>query len=154
MASGAETVTISHPDGPLEVPADAVLRLTEPLLGFPDRMEYVLLPTVRQGVWWFISVGEPSVTFVLADPFVVKPDYSVDLTDADQQALQITSVDDALALVILSLPPIHGEKVTANFRAPLVFNLRSGCGMQIMGRDESVELQAEVSIGAYRMIEV
>ena len=150
--SGTATVVIDHPEGQIEVPASAVIRLTEPLLGFPDRLEYALIPAAREGIWWFISVHQPTVTFVLADPFVVKPDYGVDLTDADQAALQISSVDDGLALVMLSLPPIAGERVTANFRAPLVFNLQARYGMQIMGRDEMAELRATVSLSSYPTI--
>jgi flagellar assembly factor FliW len=146
-------VVIDHPEGPLEVPASAVVQLTEPLYGFPDRLEYVLIPAARQGLWWFISVHQPTVTFVVADPFVGKPEFSIDLGEIERQQLGIAAVDDVLVLVMLALPGPAGGDVTANFRAPVVLNLRTRVGMQILGTRETDRLAEPVDLARYAMVD-
>lgn len=147
--SEATTVTIHHPEGQLEVPASAVVRLTEPLYGFPDRLEYALVPAARQGLWWFISVHQPTVTFVVADPFRAKPGCTVDLTEADCQALDVTAAEDALILVMVTLPVASGAPATANFRAPLVLNLRARRAAQTISHDDSARLQEPVDLASF-----
>ena len=152
-AVGVPTVVINHPEGPIEVPGSAVVRLIEPLYGFPDRLEYALIPAARQGLWWFISVHQPTVTFVVADPFVGKPDFVLDLGDTERQQLGITATEDVLVLVLLALPPHPEGTVTGNFRAPIVLNLPSGIGMQVLGTSDTHQLAAPVDLARYAIID-
>lgn len=149
MDQAQDTIAVVRDFGTIDVPADAVVRFTEPLWGFPDRTEYVLLPAARRGMYWLLSVGDPPATFVLADPFVVAPEYVVDLSEADKAQLQIEQDADALALVMVALPGSSAEPVTANFRAPVVFNLRARVAAQIVGRDESYALRTPVDLTTY-----
>jgi flagellar assembly factor FliW len=149
MSESSATVTISHASGTLEVPAEYVVHFREALWGFPDRLDYVLLPTARQGVWWMISVGEPVVTFVLADPFVSHADYAIDLGDTERTMLGLTDPTDAFALVMVTLPSAAGEPATANLRAPIVFNLADRRAAQIVHRDESHSLRAPIDLAVY-----
>jgi flagellar assembly factor FliW len=149
QAADAATVHINHPEGQLEVPASAVVRLTEPLYGFPDRLEYALIPAARQGLWWFISVHQPTVTFLVADPFRAKPGCTVDLTETDCQALDVTAPEDALILVMVTLPVASGAPATANFRAPLVLNLRARRAAQTISLDDSARLQEPIDLASF-----
>lgn len=144
------TYTITSPAvGTIEVSADAIMRFREPIWGFPDRTEYALLPAARQGLWWLLSVQEPHTTFVLADPFVGRADYGIDLGDSERDALQIEQPTDALALVMVALPLTPTEPVTANFRAPIVFNISKGLAQQVVNRDESYSLREPINLAAY-----
>jgi flagellar assembly factor FliW len=125
------------------------VQFREALWGFPDRLDYVLLPTARQGMWWMISVGEPTVTFVLADPFVAHTEYAIDLGDTERTMLRLTDPTDAFVLVMVSLPSAPGEQATANLRAPIVFNLAERRAAQIVGRDESHSLRAPLDLTVY-----
>jgi len=149
MEQSTGTVTIAHTFGTIEVPTDAIMRFLEDLWGFPDRSEYALLPAKRDGVWWMMSVGEPSTTFVLADPFIVDPAYELDLGEAEKSRLKIESGDDAIALVMVALPATAGEPATANFRAPIVFNLRERLALQIVSRDERWGMQEPIDLAKY-----
>jgi flagellar assembly factor FliW len=141
-----DTVTIQHAGGSLTVPAQSIVHLSEALWGFPDRLDYALLPGARQGLWWFMSTGEPQVSFVLADPFVVDPDYVVDLGELEKHMLGITDANDVLALIMLALPAAPQDTVTGNFRAPIVINLRTRRAMQIISRDDSHGMKQPVDL--------
>lgn len=147
--SMTDTVTIQHAAGTLTVPAQSVVHLSEAIWGFPDRLDYALLPGARQGLWWFMSTGAPQVSFVLADPFVVEPDYVVDLGDLEKSMLGITDPTDVMALVMLALPSIPQDTVTGNFRAPLVINLRTRRAMQIISRDDAHGMRQPVDLSKY-----
>ena len=149
MEQSQGTVTIAHSIGTIEVPADAIMRFVEDLWGFPGRSEYALLPAKREGVWWMMSVGEPSTTFVLADPFVADPSYELDLGEAEKSRLKIESEADVIALLMVALPLTAGQQPTANFRAPIVFNLREQLALQTVSRDERWGLQEPIDLAAY-----
>ncbi len=121
----------------------------EAMWGFPHRNSFALLPAARRGLWWLISVDQPATTFVLADPFIVDPAFVVDLGDTERLTLGIETPQDAFTLVMLTLPQSSGESVTANFRAPLVFNLRRQKGLQVMSRDESFPLKGPMDLARY-----
>ena len=150
MEQSSGTVTIIHGSGTLEVPQDAVMQFTTPMMGF-GHTEYALLPAARRGLWWFIATGDEPTTFVLADPFVAIADYEVDLNDAEREELALHDERDALALVLLVMPAVAGERVTGNFRAPLVFNLADRKVKQVVNRDERYGLSETVDLSRYEL---
>lgn len=135
--------------GSIEVHADAVMRFVEPLWGFADHTEYALLPAARHGLWWLLSLTDSSAVFVLADPFVMQSEYVIDLGDAEKAALEIEADTDAIALVMMTLPSQAGEEVTANFRAPIIVNVRQRLAMQIVNRDEASSMRQRVDLTVY-----
>jgi flagellar assembly factor FliW len=120
-----------------------------PVWGIPHAHTYALRPAARDGVWWLQSHEEPVTTFVLADPFVVQPSYFLDLGDAEREALDVQSADEVIALVMLTLPLSSEQPVTANFRAPIVVNLRSARALQVVNRDDTLDLATPISLAAY-----
>lgn len=149
-AAGAHLI---HSDsfGVLEVPAMTMMRFAVPLLGFPDERTFSLLPAMRDGLWWMLSDTNPALTFLLADPFITDPGYVLDITETDEQTLGLTTSEQALALVLVAFPNSLDEPVTANFRAPLVFNLATQTVMQVVSRDESHNMRRPIDLGSYEM---
>lgn len=148
MDAPSEMIAIVHPFGTLEVARDALM--TFPAggpFGFEKVTSFALLPAARQGLWWFMSPTEPPTTFVLADPFVSFPGYELDLGDLEKAQLQVEQAEDVLALVMLTMPE-HGA-VTANLRAPIVFNLRTRLAAQVVSRDESHGLAVPIDLSVY-----
>jgi flagellar assembly factor FliW len=85
----------------------------------------------------------------LADPFVLDTSYGVDLGETERTALAIEQPTDAFSLVMLTLPNQSGDSATANFRAPLVFNLAQRVGMQVVSRDESHAIRRPVTLNVF-----
>ena len=139
------TAAVAVTSGAGEVPVE----FRAPLWGFANQTTYLLRPAVRTGIWWLQSAGADATTFVLADPFVVDDGYVVDLGDKERASLGLTAPDDALALVMLTLPSAAGGTVTANFRAPIVINIRTHAALQVVSRDDAHELQRVINLAAY-----
>jgi flagellar assembly factor FliW len=147
----SSAVMDTQPTNASAAPADTTLDLTfvSPLWGIPHVHTYALSRAAREGLWWLQSHEEPVTTFVLADPFVVQPSYFLDLGDAEREALDVQTADEVIALVLLTLPEGAGQPVTANFRAPVVVNLRSARAMQVVNRDEAQQLATPIALNAY-----
>ena len=135
--------------GDVEVPAAAIMHFPVALGGFPGENEFVLLPAPREGMWLLQSTKEPGLIFVLGDPFVLDASFAIDLSVTDKEALALVREEDALALVMFVLSPTGSAECTANFRAPLVFNVRNQLGVQVVNRDDRHELQRSVSLETY-----
>jgi flagellar assembly factor FliW len=135
--------------GEIEVSAEVIMHFPTPLWGFPDLQDFALLPAAREGLWWMQSCDNDALTFLLADPFVLDKSYAVDLGETERAALQIEQPADAFSLVMIALPTEVGADATANFRAPLVFNLGQHVGMQIVSRDETHQLRKPVVLDAF-----
>ena len=146
-----DIVEISHPSGPVSIPRDALMHFTTPIWGFEHIDAFALLPAGRQGLWWLISVDKPPVTFILADPFVAQPDYEIDLNDAERDELGLRDENDAIALVMLVMPTTPDQPVTANFRAPLIFNLSENKVKQVVNRNDTYQVAAPVNIAKYAL---
>jgi len=65
------------------------------------------------------------------DAVCAKLDYEVPLPPADAEALALEAPEDALVLVIVSVPANDSRQTTANLAGPLVINLRTRTGRQI-----------------------
>lgn len=135
--------------GDITVTTDVIMHFPIPLWGFGEQHEYALVPAAREGLWWLQSTTDAGVTFLLADPFVLDDTYGVDLGDTERQALFIDAPSDALGLVMLTLPVDGADGATANFRAPLVFNIARRRGMQVVSRDDGHELRRPVSLDVF-----
>lgn len=73
----------------------------------------------------------PDVALYVADPFTIVPEYEFEVGDADGASLDLTDPSDALVLVVLTVRS-DPESVTANLLGPLVVNVRTGRGRQLV----------------------
>ena len=100
------------------------------LPGFPDcrrfRLER-LAPELEPFVVLH-SHDEPAISFVLAPPGPLFPDYSVEIDEQHQARLGLRSADDAVVMVDVTL----GERPTANLLGPVVVNRRTRAAAQVV----------------------
>jgi flagellar assembly factor FliW len=122
--------------GPLEVPAEEILRFPTGLFGLPESRSFVLLPAVRKGMYWLQSAEHSALAFVLVDPFVFFDSYSAEVTPADLMELKATDPSEVAVLAIVTLPNSREEQPTANLQGPLALNLRAGLGKQLAMQDK------------------
>jgi len=135
------------------VSSDNLFHFPEGLHGFERHHEYVLVPTQRDGFWWLQSAEEPGLAFLLVDPFRVQPGYEVDLGGGDQGFLDLQQPDDALVLTVVTLPSSKDGALTANLRGPLVMNVRTRKGRQVVRGDERYGLQELMALDASQGVE-
>jgi flagellar assembly factor FliW len=148
-----EHTLLSSAFGTLMVPEGAMMHFVAPLWGFPDHDTFALLPAAREGLWWLLSANDPALTFLLADPFVTDPSYALDISDSDERTLGLESPTEALALVLVAFPSSADEGITANFRAPIIFNLAERTVLQVVSRNDSHDLRHPMELAAYPLQE-
>lgn len=93
-----------------------------------------------------LALEQPEVRFLVAPPEVFFPDYEVELSDTDVAALGLTGPDDALVLVIITVPD-RPEDATANLVGPIVLNTRTGTGAQVVLADSGHSTRAPLVAG-------
>jgi len=113
-ATATETVETTLPE----------IRFAAGLPGFPDARRFALVQVDdAQDSPFFVlrSLEDADLEFVVVPPVVFFPDYAPELDDDTVDRLGITSAEDVLALVMVTLGANPAE-ATANLLAPLVIN--------------------------------
>ena len=127
--------------GILDVSDENLLNFSLGLVGFPACRRFVVLDAGKDSDYqWFQSVDEPTLAFVIMDVHLLQPDFRVDVPDEGLRELDITQTDTVLILVVVTIPPGNPDLATANLRAPLVVNLRTRKGKQMI-LHESIPLR-------------
>ena len=118
--------------GEIEVKPDDLIELPAGLIGFPELKRYVLLDHDKDSQFkWLQSLDDGAIAFVLINPLLFKGDYTVEVTEAEVADLSLKSEDDAVISVIITIPT-NPQNMTANLKAPLVFNLQNRKGKQLV----------------------
>lgn len=118
--------------GEIEVKEKDVLELPAGLIGFPELKRYVLLDHDKESPFkWLQSLDDGAIAFVLINPLLFKPDYTVEVSEAEVADLAIEDERDAVISVIITMPS-NPQNMTANLKAPLVFNLKNRKGRQVI----------------------
>jgi flagellar assembly factor FliW len=126
---------VSQTLGALEIDRSSALRMAEPIPGFPECREYALLGHVRgdgevdRSVWWLQALAPNFHAFVVTDPWLIAPDYSPEIPDAEAAELRLSGFGDAQVLAILTLT---GGSATVNLRAPVVVNAGERIAKQVV----------------------
>ena len=119
--------------GPLQVGERDRYAFAEGLYGFPAAHDFALVESGRPGLYWLQSTVEPALAFLLADPFETFADYAPEVPDAELAAL-----GDGLApapehvgvFAVVTLG--EGGAATANLRAPIVLDVHTRRGRQVV----------------------
>ena len=113
--------------------AQFMLQLPFGLIGLPKLTSFAIAPI--ENSFPFLSMkwlGEERMDFVAIDPSGLIPDYEIEVSDEDADALQLSSADDALVLNIVTVHSSRPHFVTVNLVGPLVLNRHTGIGKQII----------------------
>jgi flagellar assembly factor FliW len=130
--------------GDIDIDESRVIQMKGGILGFEHLKKYLLLMQDEKiPFWWFQSIEDGSVAFVVLNSFIVKPDYAPVISDSEVKLLGIESPDD---VVLLSIVTIRSDpvKITANLRAPVVINIKSRLARQVVIQDTKYPVQYPV----------
>ncbi|MBN2050837.1 MAG: flagellar assembly protein FliW [Spirochaetales bacterium] len=117
--------------GPVDVDERQKILFPFGILGFENLREYVLLDAVQQPFYWLQSLEVPEIAFVLINPKVFRPDYTLDIQDGDLEELELDNDDGSNTLVfaIVTIPENH-SRMTANLQGPIIINREKRIGRQ------------------------
>lgn len=109
--------------GELEVPMENIIKFSDGLLGFEHLKNYVLISDEESEPFkWLVSIEEPEIGFPIVDPWFVINKYNPGRgVDTDKDAV--------FSIVTLGNSE---RKMTANLKAPIIIDIHSKEGKQII----------------------
>jgi len=126
--------------GTLDISEDRIIAMPKGFVGFPKKTRFCMIHHKENSpFFWFQSVDDPALAFVITNPWLFKPDYKVDLKVANQ-IMEWDRQGETVPLecyVVVTIPKGSPEKMTANLIAPVVINTDTCEAVQIVLPDAS-----------------
>lgn len=123
--------------GEVEINEEDILSFEYGMPGFQDIRKFVLLPLDADiPLATLQSTEQVEIGFVVAYPFAFKKDYVFEISEEDKADLQIANEEDVIAYCIMTLKESFPES-TLNLLAPVVINMKTKIGKQIVLQDSS-----------------
>lgn len=120
----------------LEVSTERLVTIPHGIIGFSDIKQYVMLdPIPNTPFIWFHAVSNPYICFIVVDPYIVKPDYSIDFDKDLITELKNFDPKNLIAMVIATVPAAISE-MSVNLKGPIVINLENKLAKQIVLTDK------------------
>lgn len=117
--------------GLLEYHKEDLVHFLGGLFGFEELKDYLVIPLENNpAFYWLQSAEDGQVAFLLTDPFLFFPSYTVELGEEIRKKLAIGKREQVVVYVIVTIPPTGLQGMTANLIGPLVINLAKRCGKQ------------------------
>lgn len=116
--------------GELEVDEKDIIAFGEGILGFPKLNEYFMIYDGSNEYFNYLqAIDDKNVCFIITSPFLIAPDYSIDINDEIIEKLEIKEEKEVMLYSIVTIPE-DVKLMTANLRAPLIINARNRKGLQ------------------------
>jgi flagellar assembly factor FliW len=137
------------------VDADERQKITFPegLFGFESYRDYVLLDAEKQPFYWLQSVDSVQAAFILINPFLIRPDYEVNINNEELSDIGIDGPEKALIFSIVTIPADRSP-MTMNLQGPLVINRDTRIAKQVILTDPrwktKHDIMVEISAGKAR----
>ncbi len=116
--------------GALAVDEDRIITFAHGLLGFPSFQRYALIQSGQDNYFfWLQCVEEPTLAFVITDPFIFFKDYDLALRQETVGELKLADVALAQTFVICNKV---GDWLTGNLLGPIVVNTENRLAQQVV----------------------
>ena len=120
--------------GAVEIEAEDILLFPAGLIGFEDCRHWVLLAdSDNDCVGWLQNIARPEIALAAVSPRRFVPDYKVRVANGQVSVLQLTDIDQAYVLTLVSK---NDGRLTINLKAPVVINLDRRLGRQVVTSDD------------------
>lgn len=118
--------------GELDLPEERIITFPQGLIGFGDVRRFAIVENPRGGPFqWLQSVDLPGLAFVITDPCIFFPDYTVPVRTEDLRVIGLDGLSSAAVVVILVVPS-DPHRISANLQGPIVINLRDRLARQLV----------------------
>ncbi len=123
--------------GRITVEEKDIVTFPEGIIGFSECKRYVLLAKEGERPFqWLQSLDDGDLAFVVIDPVMIEPNYTVEVGAEEIKPLQLSDVKEARVLTIVVIPPENFKHARTNLRGPIVINPRNNTARQLVLSDE------------------
>jgi flagellar assembly factor FliW len=119
--------------GNIEVDEAGVLSFSLGIPGFENYKKYALIgPSDDNSPFqWLQCLDNTDLAFAVANPFLIKKDYEIDIPDNAVEELELSSPDDVIILTVVVVPE-DVNKISMNLKAPIIINSKNQRAKQIV----------------------
>lgn len=132
--------------GEIDIEEIDIWHFTKGIPGFLNEKQFVLFPLEGQEFLFVMqSVQTKEIAFIVANPFAFFRDYDFSLEEQVVEYLNITTPENVLSLVILTIiDPFL--TATANLQAPLILNRENKQAKQVILHNTSYSTKHALSL--------
>jgi len=115
-----------------------IFHFPQGLPGFETHHDFQFIPEEEAPLAHLISVKEDKVGFILLRPEAYFPEYLKEI-DVDEESIKVLKVNGDISVDVWVILTFHRQemaKTTVNLRAPILFNMVEGIGMQEIFNDD------------------
>lgn len=124
--------------GTIRIKEEKIINMPFGMLGFPDKKRYLILQHQEKSpFFWYQSVDDPGLAFVITSPFLFMPDYKISLEavlkemswngDGNNKHLEL--------YIVVNVPKGMPHKMTGNFIGPILVNTKLHQAVQVVLTD-------------------
>jgi flagellar assembly factor FliW len=121
--------------GTIEIEKEKMIKMPFGMLGFPDKKKFIILQHKENSpFFWYQSLDDPELAFVITNPFLFIPDYKVDL-EATLKEMSWNGDGNNRYLdlfIVVNIPRGMPHKMTGNFIGPILVNEKVYQAVQIV----------------------
>jgi len=125
--------------GIIEVQDEKVITMPAGMIGFPHRKRFVILQhKAHSPFFWYQSLEDPGLAFLITNPRFFLPDYGLDLQQIERATHWNGTMQEGGNLefyVTVRIPRGDPRKMTANLVGPIVVNTRLMEAVQVVLAD-------------------
>ena len=130
--------------GEVEIDERQVFDFPCGLLGLPELTRFALIDSGHPPYFYPQALTEPYLSFAVMSPEVFRPDYRLDVDEADLLPLDMEPGKDTELLVFVIVNFNETPMITANLQGPLVFNKQTGKGCQCISGNPEYKTRHDV----------
>jgi len=124
--------------GTIRIKEEKIINMPFGMLGFPDKKRYLILQHQEKSpFFWYQSVDDPGLAFVITSPFLFMPDYKISLeTVLKEMSWNGDGNNKHLELyIVVNVPKGMPHKMTGNFIGPILVNTKLHQAVQVVLTD-------------------
>ena len=111
--------------GTIRIKKEDIIHMPDGMLGFPDKKQYLILQHKENSpFFWYQSLDDPGLAFVITNPFLFIPDYKIDLKAVlKEMSWDTNGKNNFLELhIVVNIPKGKPHQMTGNFIGPILIN--------------------------------
>lgn len=132
--------------GEIEIDESKKLVFEQGIIGYPDFKIFFLLYDIekeeRGAISWLQSADDECFALPVIDPLLIQHDYNP--TVDDEIVASLGDMDDEFAIFTTIRVPPDITKMTINLKAPIVINVTTQKGRQVIVEDEQYKVRVPV----------
>jgi len=126
--------------GTIDVADDKIITMERGMIGFPNLTHFALIfdeekKDKKFKIMWLQSMDDGEVAFPVADPIQLKEDYKPLVNEEIIAPLGEMTEENTYILVTVTVPK-RVEDFSINLKAPIVINMDTNKGAQIITEDD------------------